>query len=90
MLARPLGLGTRSGADAEQRGPGARALARADSGRNADGGTLHSFCSLPAELGTLTKNTIRLPGSEGTFDKLSLPTRFQAEVLPLLGLSPSL
>ena len=53
----------------------AAALAKAHSGRNADGGTLHSFRSLLAELGTLTKNTIRLPGSEATFDKLSLPTQ---------------
>lgn len=68
----------------------AGALAKVHSGRNADGGTLHSFRSLLAELGTLTKNTIRLPGSEATFDKLSLPTQLQAEALRLLRLSTSL
>lgn len=68
----------------------AQALAKARNGRNPDGGPLHSFRSLLAELATLTKNTIRIPGGGATFDKLSLPTSLQAEALRLLGLSPSL
>lgn len=68
----------------------AGALAKARSGHNAQGTPLHSFRTLLAELATLTKNTIRLPGSDATFDKLSLPTPLQAEALRHLGLSPSL
>jgi len=41
-------------------------------------------------LATLTTNTVRLHGSEVTFEKLVLPTPVQAEALRLPGLSPSL
>ncbi len=68
----------------------ASALEKARTGRGADGSPVYSFRSLLGELATLTKNTVRLPGSEVTFEKLSLPTPVQAEALRLLGLSASL
>lgn len=68
----------------------ASAREKARSGHRANGGLVYSFRGLLSELATLTKNTVRLPGSEVTFDKLSLPTPLQAEALRLLGLSASL
>ena len=43
----------------------------------------HSYKSLLAELATLTRNTIRLPGSAATFNKLATPTPTQARALEL-------
>ena len=43
----------------------------------------HSYKSLLAELGTLTRNTIRLPGAAATFEKLAQPTALQAHALDL-------
>ena len=68
----------------------ASALEKARTGRGADGIFVHSFSSLLAELATLTKNRVRLPGSQVTFEKLSQPTPVQAEALRLLGLAASL
>ena len=59
---------------------------KAQRGQRADGLPVYSFRGLLSELATLTKNTVRLPGSDVTFDKLSLPTPLQAEALRLLGL----
>ena len=66
------------------------ALGKAHSQRLADGNVVHSFRSLLAELATLTKNTIRLPGSNATFEKLANPTALQHRALQLLGLTASL
>ena len=66
------------------------ALAKARSQRLADGTEVHSFRSLLVELGTLTKNTMRLPNSEVTFEKLANPTPLQNRALHLLGLTASL
>jgi hypothetical protein len=65
------------------------ALEKAHTGRRPDGSLVYSFRGLLAELATLTKNTVRLPGSEVAFEKLALPTPIQTEALRLLGLSPS-
>jgi hypothetical protein len=43
----------------------------------------HSYKSLLAELATLTRNTIRLPGTTATFHKLTQPTPLQARALDL-------
>jgi hypothetical protein len=43
------------------------------------GDPCHGFEDLIAELGRLTRNTIRLPGSEATFDKRSEPNPVQAK-----------
>ena len=63
------------------RSPSAKAKAR--SKRTATGGAAHSFRSLIAELGLVTRNTIRLRGSEATFEKLSEPSALQARALEL-------
>jgi hypothetical protein len=42
-----------------------------------------SYKALLDELSTLTRHTIRLPGSDATFDKLAQPTRLQARALEL-------
>jgi transposase len=68
----------------------ASALAKARTQRLADDTPVHSFRSLLAHLATLTKNTVRVPSSEATFDKLAVPTPLQARALQLLGLSASL
>ncbi len=68
----------------------ARALAKAHSQRRSDGSPVYGFRGLLKELATLTKNTVRMPGINATFDKLALPTALHSEALGLLGLTPSL
>jgi hypothetical protein len=68
----------------------AGALRKARTQRLADDTPVHSFRSLLAELATLTKNTVRLPNSATTFDKLATPTPLQDRALQLLGVSVSL
>lgn len=43
----------------------------------------HSFESLLCELALLTRNTITVPGTEASFDKLTQPTPLQARALEL-------
>ena len=66
------------------------ALAKARTHKLADATPAHSFRSLLAELATLTKNTVRLPNSPATFEKLANPTALQSRALQLLGLTASL
>jgi transposase len=66
------------------------ALAKARTHKLDDATPVHSFRSLLAELATLTKNTVRLPNSTATFDKLANPTPLQSRALQLLGLTASL
>jgi hypothetical protein len=66
------------------------ALAKARSQRLPDGTPVHSFRSLLDELATLTKNTVRVPSSTATFDKLANPTPFQDRALQLLSLRATL
>jgi len=56
---------------------------KATTKRTAAGETCHSYTTLLDELSTLTRNTIRLPGSNATFDKLAQPTQLQARALDL-------
>ncbi len=60
------------------------ALEKAHTGRQPDGSLVYSFRGLLAELATLTKNTVRLLGSEVAFEKLALPTPSHTEALHLL------
>jgi transposase len=64
----------------------ASALAKASSHQLPDGTQVHSFRSLLAHLATLTKNTVRVPNSTATFDKLTTPTPLQQRALQLLSL----
>ncbi|MFZ0382791.1 MAG: IS1634 family transposase [Solirubrobacteraceae bacterium] len=58
------------------RSPDAQRKARTK--RTPAGDPAHSYKSLLAELATLTRNTIRLPGTTTTFEKLTQPTPLQA------------
>ena len=49
---------------------------------------MHSYKSLLAELATLTRNTIRLPRTTATFEKLADPTAIQARALELAEHAP--
>ncbi len=66
------------------------ALTKARTQKLADASPVHSFHSLLSELATLTKNTVRLPNSSATFDKLTSPTPLQSRALQLIGLTASL
>ena len=68
----------------------AGALAKASSQRLEDGSVVHSFRSLLRTLATLTRNTVRVPNSKATFEKLANPTPLQENALQLLGLQASL
>jgi Transposase DDE domain len=61
---------------------------KAQTKRTATGEPCHSYLSLIAELATLTRNTIRLPGADATFDKLAEPTQLQARALELAANAP--
>ena len=73
-----------------QRDPVAKAVRSPDAQRKArtkrtsTGEPCHSYKSLLAELATLTRNTIRLPGATATFNKLAQPTPLQARALELI------
>jgi hypothetical protein len=61
---------------------------KAQTKRSARGEPCHSYRSLIAELATRTRNTIRLPGAQTTFDKLAEPTPLQARALDLTANAP--
>jgi len=66
------------------------ALAKASRHTLPDGTPAHSFRTLLAELATLTRNTVVLPGTpdEAAIEILATPTPLQARAFALLGLSP--
>ena len=63
---------------------------KAQTKRTTTGETAHSYKSLLAELATLTRNTIRLPGTPATFNKLANATPTQARALELAQTAPLL
>src|SRR3954469_7337095 len=63
---------------------------KAQTKRTASGESCHSYKTLIAELATLTRNTIRLPGAQATFDKHTEPTPLQARALDLATNAPVL
>lgn len=69
----------------------AAALAKASHHALADGTPAHSFRTLLAELATLTRNTVVLPGAPdgSAFEITATPTDLQARAYALLGLSPA-
>ena len=69
----------------------AAALRKARTGRLADGTATHSFRTLLAELGTLTRNLVVPAGApdEAAFEITSTPTPLQARALALLNLTPA-
>jgi transposase len=63
---------------------------KAQTKRTTTGERAHSYKSLIAELATLTRNTIRLPGTQATFHKLAEPNPTQARALELAEHAPVL
>jgi Transposase DDE domain len=61
---------------------------KAQTKRTTTGERVHSYKSLLAELATLTRNTIHLPGTHATFHKLAEPTPTQAHALELAEHAP--
>ena len=61
---------------------------KAQGKRTATGEPAHSYKSLIAELATLTRNTIRLPGTSATFQKLTEPNATQTRALELAASAP--
>lgn len=61
---------------------------KAQTKRTTTGEPCHSYRSLIAELATQTRNTIRLPDTRATFDKLTEPTPLQARALDLAANAP--
>src|SRR3954451_4857758 len=61
---------------------------KAQTKRTTSGEHCHSYRTLIAELATQTRNTIRLPGTRATFDKLTEPTPLQAHALDLAANAP--
>jgi len=66
----------------------AHAAGKATSKRTQTGHPCHSFESLTAELGLRTRNTIRLQGSNASFDQLTEPSDLQARALDLIANIP--
>lgn len=52
--------------------------------RTANGDRCHSFSTLITELALQTRNTIRLQGSQATFDQITTPNALQARALELI------
>jgi hypothetical protein len=63
-----------------------QANAKAGSARTADGQVAHSPKDLIAELGTLTRNTVRVTTIDATYQQLTTPTELQKRAFELLGL----
>src|SRR3954465_13560103 len=61
---------------------------KAQTKHTSTGEPCHSYKALLAELATLTRNTIRLPGAHATFDKLTEPTALQHRALELAATAP--
>ncbi len=66
----------------------AQAERKARSKRTATGEPCHSLATLLDELGTRSRNTIRLTGTGASFDQLTEPTPTQARALELIGSYP--
>lgn len=67
------------------------ALAKASRHTLADGSPVHSFRTLLAELATMTRNLVVLPGAPdaSAFEVTATPTPLQVRAFALLGLSPT-
>ena len=64
------------------------ALTKTQTKHSPAGQPLHNYKSLLADLATLTRNTIRLPETTATFDKLAEPNPIQARALQLIENAP--
>ena len=61
---------------------------KAQTKQTSTGQSAHSYRTLLTELATQTQNTTRLHDHANTFEKLTQPTRLQAEALDLAAHAP--
>ena len=64
------------------------AVAKARRKRTDDDLPVHSFRTLPTDLGTLAANTMQVADSEATFTLQTQPTLLQQRCFELLGVTP--
>ena len=81
----PTPSAPRSPADPARRSPAAHQTASSQT--TTDGFPAHDLPDLLADLGTLARNTIRLPALNSTFQQLTTPTPLQTRAFELLGLT---
>ena len=81
----PTPSAPRSPADPARRSPAAHQTASSQT--TPDGFPAHDLPDLLADLGTLARNTIRLPALNSTFQQLTTPTPLQTRAFELLGLT---
>ena len=63
-----------------------QANAKAGSARTSDGQVAHSLKDLITDLGTLSRNTVRVTTIDATYQQLTTPTELQKRAFELLGL----
>jgi hypothetical protein len=66
------------------------AMRKIRTGKTSEGLPVHSFRSLIADLGTLTKNRVHIRNTGAIFDLYATPTPSQKQAFKLLGLSTRL
>ena len=83
-----------AGARVERTSPVAKAkrsrsaLAKAATKRTSEGGPVHSFQTVLADLATIVRNRVRPPGvPEAAFDMVTIPTLVQRRAFELLGVN---
>ena len=69
--------------------PSPTATAKTSSHRSRDGHQLHTLADLLAELGTLTRNQIRIPATGHSYQQLTQPSPLQTRALELLAVTPT-
>jgi hypothetical protein len=69
--------------------PSPTAIAKTGTHHSRDGHQLHTLTDLLAELGTLTRNRVRIPATGHRYHQLSEPTPLQARALDLLAITPT-
>jgi hypothetical protein len=69
--------------------PSPTAAAKTSTHHSRDGHQLHTLADLLAELGTLTRNRVRIPATGHRYHQLSEPTPLQARALELLDVTPT-
>jgi hypothetical protein len=69
--------------------PSASATAKTSTHHSRDGHQLHTLADLLADLGTLTRNRVRIPATGHRYHQLSEPTPLQTRALELLAITPT-
>ena len=80
----PEGAERRRASPVRPRVPSKSAQRKAVTGETVHGHPVHSFHGLLQYLATLTRNTVRVHGSDQTFEQLTVPTQLQRTALKLL------